>query len=161
MAADAPRDPRLGWLLIVLGAIGIVTGVIPFSAMPGLLPGDPQPASSADRPEGLGLSLEWYILSSALSAYLGCLLIWAGSGWVRGRRWAAMATWVYVSCGVVVNATDLAIFLIAARPSAARTMMLVADGLCLLVPVALAAWLSARRSAVAVSGPDGTGTGQP
>ena len=46
MASGYPttgRSPWLGRLLITLGVVGIVTGVVPFSAMPGWLPGGAEP----------------------------------------------------------------------------------------------------------------------
>lgn len=138
------RNPRLGRLLIVIGVVGIVTGVVPFSAMGRWL--SPQPGAAPADP-GLGLSVEWYILSSSLSAYLGGLLIWAGVGWMRGRGWATLATWVYVSCGITVNVTDLVIFVLQAAPGHTRTMMFIADGIALLIPLSLTGWLLARRRA--------------
>jgi len=143
MDRDRRRHPRLGWLLVVLGVVGILAVVVPFIAFPGWIPSSG--SETTTRPAGVALSLEWYVLSSAMGAYLGVLLIWAGAGWIGGRPWARMATWAYVTCGATVNATDLAIFLVVAAPSATRTLLIVGDGVCLAIPLALACWLIRRR----------------
>lgn len=143
------RHPRLGALLIAAGVVGVVTGIVPL-VMNLVQPeagGSLRAAAdwAAHGIEGLGLSSEWALLSSAMGTYLGALLLWCGHGWRTGRASASLATWIYVSCGVAVNATDMFIFAFRARVGTARTLMLLADGVALLLPLALGVWLLTER----------------
>jgi len=89
----ASRHPRVGWLLVLAGALGIVTGVIPLTtnAMRILVNENLWNVVdlAAHGVEAMGLSVEWGMLSSAMGACLGVLLLWAGAGWLKGRAWPA------------------------------------------------------------------------
>jgi hypothetical protein len=139
------RYGLVGWFLVVVGAIGVVGGIVPFvvTTLRILVRHDLWGTLdfAAHGVEAIGLSLEWALLSSAMGTFLGGLLIWSGAGWLKERDWATVATWVYVACGLTVNVTDLLIFAFWARPGAMRTAMLVFDAIALLIPVALVFWL--------------------
>jgi len=70
----------------------------------------------------------------------------------EGPGLAGPVSWAYVLVGLTVNVTDMIIFAFRARAGVMRTQMLVFDGIALLLPVALGAWLlhrghKARRAA--------------
>jgi len=104
-----------GWALVVAGVIGVIGGVVPFSLNAFRILGGEKTWSSSSLAghgvEALGLSVEWAMLSSAIGAYLGALLLASGRAWLKGLDAARLLTWIYVAGGVTVNATDLAIFL--------------------------------------------------
>ncbi len=145
-----PRRPGLGWFLIAAGLIGVATGAVPYllSGLHVVLGRDPWAAPDVlmHGVRGLGLGMDWCMLSSAMGVYLGGAMIWSGWGWLRGRPWAILASWVYVACGLTVNVTDMTIFLFRARPGDMRTRMLLADGVALLIPLLLGAWLARTGS---------------
>jgi hypothetical protein len=150
--AQANRHAVVGRVLLFLGAVGVVTGAVPFTtnALRMLAREDLWNVTdlAAHGVEAMGLSVEWGMLSSAMGTFLGALLLAAGFGHLRGRPWARLVSWVYVAGGLTVNVTDMIIFAFRAKPGAMRSHMLVLDGIALLVPVALAAWLLwGRRSA--------------
>jgi len=139
----------LGWLLVGAGVVGMVCGIVPF-VITGLriATGRSVPAEMdwlAHGIESLALSAEWAMLSSGMGACLGVMLLWAGAGWIRGRPWAALVTWVYVLCALMVNIPDMTLFICLARPGAMRTQMLVYDGIATGIPAALGLWLWLRR----------------
>jgi hypothetical protein len=150
------RHPVVGWLLVAAGAVGVITGLVPLTINVLRVAVDERLWNLVDLAahgvESLGLSLEWAVLSSAMGTCLGVLLLWAGVGWLKGRPWAAAVSGAYVLAGLAVNASDMLIFARLARPGATRTLMLLADGIALMVPVLLGAWLlqmrSGRRQAV-------------
>jgi len=145
-----------GDLLIVCGGVGLLTGVIPFAVnilrLLGCGFGLGHEDWAAHGVEAMGLSVPWAALSSANGAFLGGLLLTAGIGWRRGRRWAPLVTLIYALLGILVTATDLAIFALAARPGRMRTSMLLADGfafaLALGVLIGLIAWRRRRMARV-------------
>ena len=144
------RHAAFGWLLTVCGIIGLLTGgVVLVFILNRIVTGRPL-APGLDIVEhgieGMRLSPEWAALSSALGAYLGAMLVLAGAGWRKGRPWASLATWGYVSCGLIVNLTDLIIFVFAAAPGPMRTLMLVLDGSALLLVLFVGAWLLRRAA---------------
>jgi hypothetical protein len=155
--AVASRRAGAGWTLIVLGVIGVLTGVIPLAINTcRVLAGSDAWGTvdlAAHGVEAMGLSVEWAMLSSALGAYLGVLLLWAGAGWLKGRAWAPLVSWTYVLAGLTVNVTDMLIFAFRARPGPMRSRMLVFDGIALLIPVVVAAWLIGRAKAAGRVGP--------
>jgi hypothetical protein len=144
------RHPRFGALLIAAGVIGVVTGGVPIVFSAWWMLAGRHPSAGMDLAthgvEAMGLSLEWALLSSVMGAYLGAVLLWAGTGWRRGRPSARLATWVYASCGVSVCLTDVLIFVFRATPGVMRTRMLVLDGAALAFAVLVAIWLLWRRS---------------
>jgi hypothetical protein len=147
--ARSSRHPGVGWILTILGIVGVITGVVPFTINALRILADENLWGTVDFAahgvESLGLSVEWGMLSSAMGAYLGVLLLWAGRGWLRGSRRAALVSWVYVLSGLTVNVTDMIIFAFRARPGPMRSRMLVFDGIALLIPILLAAWLIRLR----------------
>ncbi|MFB3892552.1 MAG: hypothetical protein ACE15C_11080 [Phycisphaerae bacterium] len=151
-APGPSRRPALALLLMVIGAAGATMGVVPFvlSGLRIILGRDPWSAPDLARHgvDGLGLSTEWCMLTSAMCTCLGALMLWAGAGWLKGLRrrpWTRLWTWVYVTCALVVNATDTMIFLFKARPGPTRNLMLAADGVGLLIACLLGVWLLAGR----------------
>jgi len=143
------RHPRLGKFLILVGLIGVVSGVVPLTINALRILVDEQLWNMLDFAahgvESLGLSTEWGLLSSAMGTYLGVLLLLAGTGWLRGRARAVPATWAYVSCALVVNIADMIIFAFRAKPGPVRTQMLVFDAVALAIPAGLCVWLLRRR----------------
>ncbi len=148
-AVNVRRRPRLGWFLILVGIIGVVSGIVPFTINALRILVDEQLWNMLDFAahgvESLGLSMEWGLLSSAMGTYLGVLLLLAGTGWLKGRARALPATLAYVSCGLVVNVADMIIFAFRAKPGPVRTQMLVFDAIALLIPIGLGVWLLRRR----------------
>jgi hypothetical protein len=71
------KHRRLGIVLIVLGVVGVVTGVIPLAASGLRIVLTEDPWNFADLfahgMEAMGLSPEWAMLSSAMGAFLGVL----------------------------------------------------------------------------------------
>jgi len=147
--ARTSRHARVGWVLTILGIVGVITGVIPFTINALRILADENLWGTMDFAahgvESMGLSVEWGMLSSAMGAYLGALLLWAGRGWRSGSPRAGLASWVYVVSGLAVNVTDMIIFAFRARPGPVRSQMLVFDGIALLIPVLLAIWLIGLR----------------
>ena len=144
------RHPWVGGLLIAAGLLGVVTGLVPLTVNALRIVADEKlwgaVELAAHGVEALGLSLDWALLSSAAGAGLGVLLLCAGLGWRRGVPWAAPVSWAYVVMGLAVNATDLLIFALRARPGPTRTTMLLADGVAVLIPLALAAWMIRQKA---------------
>ncbi|MFB3891628.1 MAG: hypothetical protein ACE15C_06345 [Phycisphaerae bacterium] len=144
------RHRLTGWLLVAAGAVGVVTGLVPLTINTLRIIVDPGLWGLLDLAahgvEAMGLSMEWGMLSSAMGVCLGVLLLWAGSGWLKGRHWAAPVSWAYVLVGLGVNISDTIIFACRARPGQMRTTMLLADAVALLIPVLLAIWLIRRKS---------------
>jgi len=143
------RHRPLGVALVLLGVIGVIGGVIPL-AMNGLrivMSRDlwNVPDLLAHGTEAMGLSVEWGMLSAAMGTCLGVFLLWAGVAWIKGLTEARPVTWCYVLSGILVNLTDMTIFICHAKPGAMRNCMLVLDGLALAIPVALGIWLLADR----------------
>ena len=167
-AMNVRRRPRLGWFLTLVGIIGVISGIVPFTINALRILVDEQLWNmlefAAHGVESLGLSMEWALLSSAMGTYLGVLLLLAGTGWLKGRARALPATLAYVSCALVVNVADLIIFAVRAKPGAVRTQMLVFDAIALLIPIGLGVWLLRRRRGSAhvpapVGSEDGPGGG--
>jgi len=144
-----PRPhPLLGRLLIAAGVLGVVAGVVPLAIITvRVLVGGPFLAEADFLAHGvaaLGFSPEWGMLSSAMGACLGVMMIWAGVGWLRARPWARLVSWVYVVCGLMVNIPDMTVFVLLARHGSMRTQMLIYDGIAAAIPVALGVWLWRR-----------------
>lgn len=146
---NASQHPHTGRVLIALGIIGFIAGIVPFTTnalrilvAPDLWHGVDLAAHGV---EAMGLSVEWGLLSSAMGAFLGALLIRAGAAFRRGQPSARLLAWVYVACALTVNGADLVIFAFRARAGPMRTQMLVADGVAVVVPVLLALWLHRTR----------------
>jgi len=131
--AASSRARRLGTLLVACGLVGVVTGLVPFvialARLAGLPLGGGRWDLLAHGMRELGLSAEWAALSSASGIFLGALLIAAGSGWRRDRPWAPLVSLLYALDGLVVTGTDLAVFLVAARPGPMRRVMIGAESL--------------------------------
>lgn len=148
-AANTSRNAVAGYTLIALGVVGVVVGLVPLAinTLRIVAGWDLWGAGdlAAHGVEAMGLSVEWAMLSCVMGTYLGALLLWAGFGWLRGRPWAVLATWMYVAGALAVNVTDMIIFTFAARPGAMRTQMLVFDGIATAVPLVAGAWLIRRR----------------
>ncbi len=142
---------RLGILLIVFGIIGIVTGVVPLVINGLRIVADEDLWNTVDTAahgvEAMGLSVEWAMLSSAMGTCLGIFLVWAGRAWRAGMPEARPVTWCYVICGLLVNGTDMAIFVFQTRQGPMRTTMLFFDGIALAIPVVLGVWLMRNRGA--------------
>ncbi len=134
-ASAVERHRLVGWLLVVAGILGVVTGVVPLGIN----------AKRVVWDEWLWGSMDWALLSSAMGTCLGVQLLWAGSGWIKGRSWAEPVSWVYVLTGLTVNGCDMLIFAFRANPSPVRVVMMVADGVALAIPVVLGTWLVKRR----------------
>ncbi len=138
-----------GWALVVAGVIGVIGGVVPFSLNAFRILGGEKTWSSSSLAghgvEALGLSVEWAMLSSAIGAYLGALLLASGRAWLKGLDAARLLTWIYVAGGVTVNATDLAIFLFHAETGPLRVQMILLDGIALAFPVAVGILLLVYR----------------
>ena len=119
--------------LMVCGGIGIVLGVLPWAVsvlrLLGCEFGRTPQDWAAHGVEGMGLHVEWAALSSATGAMIGALWVASGLGWRRSRPWAPLVTLLAAINGLVVDGVDLFIFVVAARPGAARSWMLVGDGL--------------------------------
>ncbi len=149
--ARSDRHSSFGWFLTACGVVGLLAGAVVLVFGLFRIIAGRSAASATDIMEhgieGMQLAPEWAALSSAMGAYLGVLLIAAGTGWRRGRPWAPLVTWGYVSCGLVVNLTDMVIFAVAAAPGPMRSLMLVLDGLALLLVLFVGVWLL-RRAAV-------------
>jgi hypothetical protein len=147
-AAGNERHPGVGWTLTLVGGLGLVTGIVPFAvnALHAFFGIDLGLDLAAHGVASMGLSAEWALLSSAMGTFLGAVMVWAGVGWLRARRWAPLVSWLYVLCSIGVNATDLLIFTFIAKPAATRSLMLVLDGIALFISVVLGLWLIRRRS---------------
>jgi len=149
--AQTHRHSLAGWLLVAAGLIGVVTGVVPLAINTLRIAADERLWDLVDFAahgvEAMGLSIEWGMLSSAMGLCLGIMLIVAGTGWLRGRPWAAPVSWSYCLAGLTVNAADMAIFALRARPGSMRTSMLVMDGIATLLPLLLGVWLMMQRRA--------------
>ena len=145
----ASRHRLVGWLLILAGVVGVISGVIPFTTngLRILVNEDLWNVVdlAAHGVEAMGLSVEWGMLSSAMGTVLGVLLLWAGVAWVQGRPSAAVVTWAYVLVGLAVNITDMTIFVFRAKHGPMRTQMLALDGIAMLIPWVLAGWLLRQR----------------
>lgn len=139
----------LGWLLIVAGVVGVVTGVLPLAinGMRVVLGRDLLNAgdTASHGVEAMGLSVEWAMLSSAMGTFLGILLLWAGYGCLRQHESARLVTWIYVLGGLMVNVPDMLIFVFGATPGPMRTRMLILDGIATVFPVVVATWLLCLR----------------
>ena len=160
-ALNTSRSAAAGWTLIAFGVIGVIFGLVPLGINTLRIVSGHNPLAATDFAahgvEAMDLSVEWAMLSCAMGTYLGALLLWAGFGWLRGRPWAALVTWMYVACGLAVNVTDMTIFIFAARPGIMRTQMLVLDGIATVIPVAVTAWLIRhQRRAVHHAGATGS-----
>ncbi|MHC4599423.1 MAG: hypothetical protein ACYS47_10495 [Planctomycetota bacterium] len=141
--------PKLGWILIVIGVIGVITGVVPFITNGLRIVVDEDLWNVVDLAdhgvEAMGLTVEWGMLSSAMGMFLGFLLLWAGVGWLRAAHWAPTVTVAYVICGLTVNFTDMIIFLFRAKHGAMRTQMLVLDSIAFVIPLTLAVMFVIER----------------
>lgn len=146
---EQPRHRLTGWVLVIIGVAGVLTGLVPFTTNGLRIVAHEELWNVVDLAahgvEAMGLSVEWGMLSSAMGTVLGVLLLWAGVGWLRGRPWAPTVTWAYVLAALGVNVTDMIVFVFRAKPGPMRSHMLVFDGIALLVPVA-AAWCLLRRA---------------
>ncbi|MFW6159106.1 MAG: hypothetical protein ACOC8E_07100 [Planctomycetota bacterium] len=152
---EATGMPRRGFgvVLTIAGMVGLVAGLVPLivNGARMLTRADPfralvQRAGEAGHGvEEMGLHLDWAVLSCALGTYLGALLLIAGIGWIRGRRWASSVTWAYVGCGLTVNITDMFIFYYQARVGPMRSRMLLLDGIALAFAVLVFVWLFGIR----------------
>lgn len=138
--------PGLGMFLLAIGAIGLITGLVPFVTNGLRIVVAPDLWNAVDLAahgvEAMGLGVEWGMLSSAMGASLGLLLLAAGWGWRKGAPWAAAVTYCYIVVGIAVNFTDMAIFLFKAKPGPMRSQMLFFDGIAFAIPVALAVYLA-------------------
>ncbi|MFO7897433.1 MAG: hypothetical protein R6V58_00060 [Planctomycetota bacterium] len=143
-----------GVVLTIAGVLGLVVGLVPLvvNGARMLTRADPfaklldAVGIAGHGVEKMGLSVDWAVLSCALGTYLGALLLIAGIGWIKGRRWAPAVTWAYVGCGLTVNVTDMFIFIFWARAGSMRSHMLVADGVALCFAVLVFVWyLGIRR----------------
>ncbi len=147
----AERHRVVGWVMVVIGVLGVVTGVVPLAINGLRVVGDEHLWGAADVAahgvEAMGLSIEWAMLSAAMGACLGVLMVWAGVGWIRGRAWAGTVSWTYVLAGVTVNVCDLLIFAFRAKAGAMRNGMLAADSVALVIPLVLGVWLVNGRRA--------------
>ncbi|MBN1674777.1 MAG: hypothetical protein JXR37_27275 [Kiritimatiellae bacterium] len=143
------RNRPLGTVLILVGVIGVMTGLVPLATNGLRVVANDTLWAVADLSqhgvEAMGLSVEWGMLSSAMGTFLGVLLLWAGFAWHRGRGSARLISWIYVLGGLFVNVTDMLIFAFRAKPGWMRDHMLVFDGIALLIPVLLGAWLWKSR----------------
>lgn len=131
--AELPRARLAGTLLTVCGVVGVLSGALPltvnFLRMLGFDWGM-SPETWADHGvEAMGLGIEWAVLSCVDGTFLGGLLLAAGYGWWRGRRWAPLVTLIYCIHGLLVTGADLAIFATRAKVGSMRTEMLILDGL--------------------------------
>lgn len=172
---NAARNAAVGWFMIVVGLLGLATGVVPYvtnglrlaasedlwglinpSADRAAARGAPPPPSGrpgrwgfldflAHGVEAMGLSVEWGLLSAACGSYLGLLLLWGGVGWLRGRAWATTVTWAYVIGGLIINFTDWFIFLLRGAAGTMRLHMLITDAVAFGIPACLGAWLLSRK----------------
>jgi len=146
---NARRHLWMGRILILIGLIGVVTGLVPLTSNGLRILFDDGLWNIVDLAshgvEAMGLSVEWGLLSSAMGTCLGVLLIWAGIRWRRGHEGAVTVTWAYVIVALGVNISDMIIFAFRARPGSMRTQMLIFDGIALLIPILLAVRL--RRMA--------------
>jgi len=153
-STPSSRARRLGAFLVACGLIGVVTGLVPFvialARLAGLPVGGGRWDWLAHGMRELGLSAEWAALSSASGTFLGILLVAAGIGWRSARPWAPLLSLLYALDGLVVTGTDLAVFVVAARPGPMRKAMIAAEslafGLALAVLLGLAVWWSRQRS---------------
>jgi len=137
---------RMGaWILMVAGAVGVVTGAVPFTinTLRTLLKPDllREMGLAGHGVEAMGLSVEWGMLSSAMGTVLGAMLLWAGWCWLKAKASARVVTWNYVLVGLTVNVTDMLIFAFHARPGPMRTYMLFLDGIATAFPIAVTVWL--------------------
>jgi len=142
--------PLLGRLLMAAGVLGVVTGVVPLAIVTIRVVSGRSLLTEADLlahgVAALGFSPEWGMLSLALGACLGMMMIWAGGGWLKARPWARLVSWVYVICSLMVNIPDLTLFAVLAKSGSIRTQILIGDGLAMLLPAALGVWLVRRRA---------------
>lgn len=149
MTLGTRQRKRLGWFLLIIGALGVVGGIVPFAINGLRLAAGDELQNVIDLArhgvEAMGLSVEWGFLSSAMGTFLGGLLLWAGAGWLRGRVFAPVVTWCYVFGAAAVNVTDMTIFVFKATPGSMRSLMLVLDGIALAIPVILGIWMAAHR----------------
>ncbi len=130
-------------LFLVFGALGILTGAIPYGVNLGVLlagGGYSGPDLFRHGPVAMGLGLGWALLSSAQGTALGGMLFAAGLGRRRGRAWAAPLAVASGINGILITGTDLALFLCRARPGSMRTLMLGADSAAFLVAAATLTW---------------------
>ncbi|NQT89223.1 hypothetical protein HQ560_20810 [bacterium] len=129
----------VGRFLMVCGGIGIVAGVVPLTVnvlrMAGYDFGYTSEDWAAHGVEAMGLSVPWGALSSSDGAFLGSLLLAAGIGWRKGRDWAPLVTFIYAIGGTMVCGLDLFIFIVAATPGRARSLMLVLESFALALAV--------------------------
>ncbi|MFW6163277.1 MAG: hypothetical protein ACODAJ_10960 [Planctomycetota bacterium] len=139
---------------MLCGAVGVLTGGVPFVVGALRVAGCPFAQRAADWAvhgvEALGLGLAWAVLSSANGAMLGGLLLAAGVGWRRGRPWAPAVTLAYAVGGLLVNGVDLALFALLAHPGPTRSTLLVLDSLTFAVAavvlIALVTWWRRRAA---------------
>ena len=153
------RHRGLGWFLVIIGVIGVLTGAVPLTTNGLRILVDPDLWNVVDLAshgvEAMGLSVEWGFLSSAMGTVLGVVLLWAGVCWLRGYPCARRVTWNYVLVGLTVNVVDMIIFAFRAKHGPMRTQMLFADGIAMLIPIVLGVWLIRQvrgASASAASG---------
>ncbi|MHC4599422.1 MAG: hypothetical protein ACYS47_10490 [Planctomycetota bacterium] len=143
------RRPKLGWILILFGAIGVTAGIVHFVKNGLRIVADENLWNLFDLAEhgveAMGLSVEWGMLSSAMGAFLGFFLLWAGIGWLRAAHWAPTVTAVYVICGLTGNFTEMIIFLFRAKHSTMRSQMLFFDSIAFIIPLALGVLLVIER----------------
>ncbi|MHC4777058.1 MAG: hypothetical protein ACYTFG_00625 [Planctomycetota bacterium] len=143
------RRPVLGWVLVIIGVIGVITGIVPFITNGLRITVSENLWNSVDLAahgvEALGLSVEWGMLSSAMGTYLGYMLLWAGLGWLKAWPSARTVTIAYILCGIAVNFTDMLIFAVHSKHGAMRTQMLVFDSIALAIPVVLAIVLAVGK----------------
>jgi hypothetical protein len=135
-------------VLLVLGWVGLVLGVIPLATnllrVLGCDFGLTPEHLASHGPAAMGMGVDWALLSSADGAFLGGLLIAAGTGWRRGHSWAPLVTLIYALGGLLICGVDLLLFVFYARAGWMRTWMMALDGLAFAVAVgtllALGVW---------------------
>jgi hypothetical protein len=137
-----------GMVMLLAGCVGFIAGLVPFCVALIQLWARVRKMETSflftwldHGARVMGLSLEWVLLSSTAGMVLGIFLIWSGIGWIKNYRWAPVITFAYVTGAICINAVDLIIFFLLAKPCVIRDMMIILDLLAFSFPIVIVLWL--------------------